>query len=182
MEDNKILGGDERLKKSADEGRADRSTADVARTDTDGTAMSQSERRSMFRDEWTSNALPTPPEIPGFHCCWLSTTNSYDPIHKRMRMGYDPVKIEEVPGFEVYKVNSGEFSGLVACNEMILFKIPTELYQEMMLYFHHEKPLEEEQMLRDNDALRNEQARAVAQPEDDGFRSLGKPKVKPAFH
>lgn len=180
--ENKILG-DDRLKRSDDGGRENRSTADTERTDKDGTAFSKSERISNFRDEWSANALPTPPSLEGYHLAWLSTTNAYDPIHKRMRMGYEPVKAEEVPGFEVYKMRSGEFEGFVACNEMLLFKIPRALYQEMMSFFHHEKPLEEEQMLKNNDALQDAQARPViASPDDDGFKSLGKPKSAPVFN
>jgi len=181
--ENKILGGDERLKRSDDDGRDNRNAADAERTDKDGTAFSASERRSNFRDEWAQNALPQPPDIPGYHLCWLSTTNSYDPIHKRMRMGYEPVKAEEVPGFETYKMRSGEFEGFVACNEMLLFKVPSDLYQEMMSYFHHEKPLEDEEMIRArNEALNDKNAVPVIDPENDGFKSLGKPKKAPVFN
>lgn len=180
--DNKVLGGDDRLKKTTQTaGREDRSAADTDRTDKDGTAFSSSERRTNFRDEWTASALPQPPEILGHHLCWLSTTSTYDPIHKRMRMGYSPVKVEEVPGFEHFKMKSGEYEGFVACNEMLLFKIPNDLYQEMMSYFHHEKPLEEEEMIKKNDALSDAQARAVAQAVDDGMRQLGSKKASPVF-
>lgn len=181
--ENSMLGGDERLKRDDSAGgREQRASADAERTEHDGTAFTAPERRFNFRDEWTQNALPTPPEVPGYHLCWLSTTNNYDPIHKRMRMGYEPVKAEDVEGFEVYKMKSGEFEGFVACNEMLLFKIKKELYQEMMAYFHHEMPLEEEQMLQKNEALNDSQARPViSSPEDDGFKSLGKPRHAPVF-
>lgn len=181
--ENATLGGDDRLKKdAAADARGSRSNADAERTDKDGTAFSKPERLSNFRDEWTANALPTPPAIEGYHLCWLSTTNSYDPIHKRMRMGYEPVKVEDVAGFDVYKVKSGEFTGFVQCNEMILFKIRKELYQDMMSYFHHEKPLEEEEMLKQNPALQDEQAQAVAEKENDGFRQLAQKKSAPVFN
>lgn len=179
---NEILGGDDRLKKSDDAGRANRESSDDERSDHDGLVVKKSERRMSFRDEWTQDALPTPPAVPGYHLCWLSTTNSYDPIHKRMRMGYEPVKAEEVPGFEIFKMKSGEFTGFVACNEMLLFKIKSELYQEIMTYFHHEKPLEEEEMLKQNTALRDSQAAPVAtSAEEDGFKSIGKPRHAPVF-
>jgi hypothetical protein len=180
---NATLGDDRLRRDETAGGRENRSKEDAERTDKDGTAMSGSERRRSFRDEWTQNALPEPPAIPGYHLCWLSTTNNYDPIHKRMRMGYEPVKAEDVPGFEVYKVKSGEFAGMVACNEMVLFKIPHALYQEMMSYFHHEKPLEEEEMIKkQNEALNDPNAKSVtAHSEDDGFKSIGKPKSAPIF-
>lgn len=182
--DNVIIGGDDRLRRDDTAGgRESRASADAERTDKDGTVFAASERRRAFRDEWTQNALPNPPAIPGYHLCWLSTTNNYDPIHKRMRMGYEPVKAEEVEGFEVYKMKSGEFEGFVAVNEMILFKIKQDLYQEMMAYFHHEQPLEEEQMLRKSDAMTDSQARTVVEsPDDDGFKSIGKPRHAPVFN
>lgn len=178
--DNKILG-DDRLKRSTGDGRESRSESDEERTQKDGTVFSAPERISNFRDEWAQNALPQPPEISGYHLCWLSTTNSYDPIHKRMRMGYEPVKAEEVKGFDTYKMKSGEFEGFVACNEMLLFKVKKELYQEMMAYFHHERPLSDEQMLRNNEALQDKQGRPVAAPDEDGFKSLGKSVYSPVF-
>lgn len=180
---NAVLGGDDRLKRDTTAGgRENRESADAERTQKDGTAFSSPERVFNFRDEWSANALPTPPEIPGYHQCWLSTTNSYDPIHRRMRMGYEPVKADEVEGFETFKMRSGEFAGFVGCNEMMLFKIKIEVYQDMMAYFHHERPLEDEEAIKNNEALKDDQAVSVAQkPEDDGFKSLGKPKHAPVF-
>jgi hypothetical protein len=103
--------------------------------------------------------------------------------YKRMRMGYEPVRSDEVPGFEHYKMKSGEYEGQVGCNEMLLFKISKALYQEMMTYFHHEKPLEEEQMLKNNPALQDANAKTVeeAQGESDGFGTLARQKHAPVF-
>jgi len=55
---------------------------------------SNRERIEAFRDRWQNTALPDIPEglLPGFHLCWLSTTNNYDSIDKRMALGYEPVK------------------------------------------------------------------------------------------
>lgn len=181
--ENRIIGDDSRLKKSVHpDSRNDRSTADSDRTDKDGTIFSSSERVKNFRDEWAASALPNVPKIPGFHLCWLSTTNNFDPIQKRMRVGYVPVRADEVPGFEHLKMKSGEHEGMVSCNEMLLFKIKDDLYQEMMEYFHYEKPLEDEQMIKaKNAALTDPQRRDVAQNEDeDGFKQLAKGVRRPA--
>lgn len=141
--------GDERLKKDpAVAARGSRDNADAPRVQ-DGMSLSASERRRMLRQEWVQEVLPTPPEVPGFHLVWLSTTNSTDPIHKRLQVGYQPVKITEVPGFEQYKVDGGQFDGCVACNEMLLFKIPMEIYQDLMTIYHHDMPLEQEQAIRE---------------------------------
>ena len=115
---------DNRLKKNTNSGRENRGAiVDKTRAAPEDSFVSSEERRRMFRSEWMQEALPTPPEIPGFHLCWLSSTNQYDPIHKRLRMGYTPVKAEELPGFENYHVKAGELEGHVACNEMILYKM-----------------------------------------------------------
>jgi hypothetical protein len=139
---------DNRLKKNTSAGRESRGASDLERQPPEESFISSDERRKMFRSEWLQEALPNPPEIKGFHLCWLSTTNQYDPIHKRVRLGYTPVKAEEVPGFENYKVKSGEHAGLVAVNEMILYKLPNDVYQEMMTELHHNAPMDEQEKIR----------------------------------
>ena len=178
------MTGDDRLKKStATNVRGDRVEADASRTQMDGTAITMEERRRMIRSEWSSDVLPTPPAVEGWHFCWLSTTNSTDPIYKRMQKGYEPVRAVDVPGFAQYKVNQGEFEGCVACNEMLLFRIPEELYQEIMTVFHHERPMEEEEILRANAAQavneRDSNGRDLGQAE--GFDALARRVRPPQF-
>lgn len=169
------LNQDARLKKSADAGRDNRSSEDVRRQDADGTVLTASERRRLFRNEWSQEALPTPPEIAGYHLCWLSTTNSYDPIHKRIRMGYTPVMSNEIAGFEHFKMKSGEYEGYVAVNEMLLFKIPNEIYQSIMEEIHHFAPLEEEEKLKASLVLgqRDSNGKQLGTIEGEGIGSLG---------
>ncbi len=175
MTDNKIVGGEDRLKKDvAAETRGDRASSDVGRTQMDGTALSMEERRKLMRSDWNTEVLPTPPSMPGWHFCWLSTTNSSDPIYRRMQKGYEPVKVSDIPGFAQYRVEQGEFEGCVACNEMLLFKIPEELYQEAMRYFHHDLPMEEEEMLRANAAVAGQDSNGRELGEVEGFSTLGR--------
>ena len=54
----------------------------------------------MFRDEFMQESLPKVPDDPNWHYCWLSTTNAYDTIHKRMRLGYAAVTTDDLQGFE----------------------------------------------------------------------------------
>ena len=102
----------------------------------------------MWSEEWTQSALPKLPEFDGWHLCWLSTSNSYDSIDKRIRLGYVPVKSEELPGYEDYRVKAGEHVGYISCNEMLLFKLPMDVYQEIMMHMHHEMPQEEAEKIR----------------------------------
>jgi len=92
--------------------------------------------------------LPKLPNMDGWHLCWLSTTNSYDSIDKRIRLGYVPVKSEELPGYEDYRVKAGEHVGYISCNEMLLFKLPMDVFQEIMMHHHYDQPRDEAEKLR----------------------------------
>jgi hypothetical protein len=120
----------------------------------DPTSKSKRERAEAFRDKWQNSALPDLPKgiIPGMHLCWLSTTNNYDSIDKRMALGYEPVKASDLgKGFEgLGKMSSGKFEGCVSCNEMVLFKLPEEIYQEVMRMMHLEDPLEHQRNITAN--------------------------------
>jgi len=177
-----IIGGDERLRKSAGSAvRGNRESADLGRTSLDGTILTSAERRRMLRDEWVQEVLPTPPVTDGWHYCWLSTTSSTDPIFKRQQLGYQPVLAAEIPGFESYTDKSGgSFDGCISCNEMVLFKIDHERWQDIMMVFHHDLPLEQETGLRETVEREDEDRNGVklGSVEGDGYKALGKPRVR----
>jgi hypothetical protein len=178
---------DSRLKKSLNAGgRETRASEDASRAAPEEKFISAQERRKMFSDEWTQSALPKLPEMPGWHLCWLSTTNSYDSIDKRIRLGYVPVKTEEIPGFENFRVKAGEHAGFIACNEMLLFKIPMEIYQDIMLHMHHEKPMEESEKIRvqleNLQGARDSSGRSLGRVEGEGFGEIERSVPTPVFH
>ena len=176
---------DSRLKKSLSAGgRESRASLDKSREAPEETFVSADERRKMWKDEWVQSALPNVPEMPGWHMCWLSTTNSYDSIDKRIRLGYIPVKAEDYTGFENYRVKAGEHTGYIACNEMLLFKIPMGMYQEIMAHFHHDAPLEEANKIKlqaEQSVGRDSRGRALGQVEGEGIEQLDKPLPAPSF-
>jgi len=176
---------DSRLKKSLSAGgRESRASLDESREAPETKFVSSEERRKMWKDEWTQSALPAIPEIKGWHLCWLSTTNSYDSIDKRIRLGYIPVKAEEVPGMENNRVKAGEHVGFVACNEMLLYKIPMEMYQEVMAHFHHEAPLEDANKIRlqaEQLQGRDSSGKPLGRVEGEGFEGIDKPISAPVF-
>ena len=177
---------DSRLKKSLSAGGREQSrvSRDPVREAPEETFVSSEERRKMWKDEWTQSALPNAPDLPGWHVCWLSTTNSYDSIDKRIRLGYIPVKAEDVKGFENYRVKAGEHTGYIACNEMLLFKIPMDMYQEIMAHFHHDAPLEEANKIKmqaEQAVGRDSRGRALGQVEGEGIEQLDKPLPAPSF-
>ena len=137
-----------RLKKSLNAGGRETRNEDASRAAPEDKFISTQERKKMWSEEWTQSALPKLPSLNGWHLCWLSTTNSYDSIDKRIRLGYVPVKSEELPGYEDYRVKAGEHVGYISCNEMLLFKLPMDVFQEVMTHMHYDKPREESEKIR----------------------------------
>jgi len=176
---------DSRLKKSLSAGgRESRASLDESREAPEDKFVSAEERRKMWKDEWTQSALPAIPAIKGWHLCWLSTTNSYDSIDKRIRLGYVPVKAEEVPGMENNKVKAGEHVGFIACNEMLLYKIPNDMYQDVMAHFHHEAPLEDANKIRlqaEQVQGRDSSGKPLGRVEGEGLDYIDKPIPTPVF-
>jgi hypothetical protein len=175
-----------RLKKSLNAGnRQDRSNGEAGRLAPEDKFASTQERKKMWSEEWTQSALPKLPNLDGWHLCWLSTTNSYDSIDKRIRLGYVPVKSEELPGYEDYKVKSGEHIGYISCNEMLLFKLPMEVYQDVMTHMHHDKPREEEDKIRvqveNLQGGRDSNGKALVGIEGDGFGNFDQQVRTPVF-
>lgn len=164
---------DERLKKSAGEGRESRAMND--RAVTENRVISDDERVEMFRQQFFQSALPDLPKIDGWHLCWLTTTNPRDSIQMRMRLGYEPVKPEDVPGWEYAAVKSGEWTGFIGVNEMLAFKLPQSLYEKFMKEAHHDAPMREEEKLTDTTEFLEQQARAGKSRIDvgDGLQELG---------
>ena len=177
-----------RLKKSLNaNGRQDRTNGEAGRVAPQEKFASAQERRKMWSEEWTQSALPKLPEMEGWHLCWLSTTNSYDSIDKRIRQGYVPVKSDELPGYDNYAVKSGEHVGYISCNEMLLFKIPMEVFQEVMTHMHHDKPREEAEKVRvqmENlqGQARDSSGRPLVKVEGEGMGSFDQqPNEMPVF-
>jgi hypothetical protein len=178
---------DSRLKKTLNAGgRESRSSQDLSRAAPEEAFISKQERRKMWSDEWTQSALPKVPDLPGWHLCWLSTTNGYDSIDKRMRLGYVPVKADEFPGFDNFRVKAGEDIGFIACNEMRLYKLPMDVYQEVMTQMHHDAPNEESDKVRVQveqlQGNRDSSDKSLGSVEGEGFGNLDRKVKTPVFY
>ena len=147
---------DERLKKELGASRRSRAMDD--RTVTERRDVSDDDRLKMFQNQLFNDALPDLPEIPGYHVCWLTTTNPRDSIHRRMQLGYEPIKSADVPGMEYATLKTGDWEGFVAVNEMLAFKLPMSLYEKFMQEVHHDAPSREEGKLADTADFLREQA------------------------
>ena len=138
---------DNRLKRSPGESRQDRTDQDKSRAAPEENFPLVRERR-RFRNEFQHEVLPSIPDIPGYHLCWLATNNQYDPLHRRYQMGYQPVLASELTGYDMYQVKQGEQSGHIQCQEMLLCKMPMDVYQDIMLENHHYQPLDEAEKIK----------------------------------
>lgn len=131
-------------------------------------------RLDLFRSQFSQAALPDLPPIPGFHLCWLTTTNPRDTIAMRARLGYTPVKPEDVPGWDHATLKTGEYAGLIGVNELLAFKLPLNLYEQYMQEAHHYAPMREQEKLTANVDSIQEGARSKGADvvEFDGMREL----------
>lgn len=127
------------------ESRSDRRSSD--RPNSQNREVTDAERVDMLRRTFFQSALPDIPPIEGYHVCWLTTQNPRDPVHGRLRLGYELIKASEVPGFDHLGMKSGDFPGVVAVNEMIAAKLPLHLYDAFMREVHYEAPLREEEQI-----------------------------------
>ena len=164
---------DERMKKSAGFNRENRALSD--RNFTQNREVSEDERVAMFRQQFFQSSLPDLPKIPGWHTCWLTTTNPRDSINMRIRLGYEPIKPEDVPGWEYATIKTGDWVGFIGVNEMLAFKLPISLYEKYMREAHHDAPLREEEKLTDTAEFLEQQARASKSKlvMGDGNREIG---------
>lgn len=141
-------------------GRRDRALDSVRASDK--RLLGDQERLDEFRKSLYQSILPDLPKIKGYHVIWLTTNNPADSIPARMRLGYEPIKPSEVPGFESLSLKTGEYAGMIGVNEMVAFKLPLRLFQLYMEEAHHTQPMLEEQKLEDAAEAIAEQARASA--------------------
>lgn len=145
--------------------------------------VTNEERLAFFRDQLFNSALPSLVEIPGYHLCWLTTTNPRDSIMMRLRLGYELLKASDFPGFEAVTLKTGDYAGCIGVNEMLASKLPLDLYELYMTEAHHNAPNNEEEKLRA--VLETIQQNAVAQKAEviaeEGNAELGKNKLRPVF-
>jgi hypothetical protein len=145
--------------------------------------LTDRERAEAYKRSFYQSHLPDLPAIKGHHVCWLTTTNPRDSIAARMRLGYEPIKASEIPGFEHISMKSGEWIGCIGINEMLAFKLPLHLYETYMGISHHYQPLEEEGSIVSEAMKQQEQSEGVIGQlnMEEGTAALGKGPAPPVF-
>lgn len=156
---------------------------------TEDRELSDSERVDMLRRTFFQSALPDLPQIEGYHVCYLTTQNPRDPIHGRMRLGYELIQAHEIPGFEHMSLKDGSYAGAIGVNEMVAAKIPIHLYEAFMREVHFDAPLREEESIYNSAMQVNEQAAQAAKRGgrmkgpiiEAGTQDLGQAREAPSF-
>ena len=173
---------DARLSKTSDKAREPRDMQE--RNVKENREISDEERVEMFRHQFFQSALPDLPKIPGYHTCWLTTTNPRDSVQTRMRLGYEAIKPSDVPGWEYATLKTGEYAGFIGVNEMLAFKLPMRLYEAFMTEAHFNAPLrEDEKLVAMTEGMRDQVERAGGKLiEGDGMADLRNVPERPAFH
>lgn len=179
---------DSRLVRSAAQAPRDtRNAAAAARDTNSGVTQSDAERRRQLRDAAVDETLPTPPAKPGWTRCWLSTTHPSDTIYNRVRKGWQPVMARDVDGYDTaFASDKGDrYDGIVRCNELLLYEIPSATHNDLMVIYHHDMPNEEEegirQKLRQNTQAPGDFDELVSDKDGSGFTEVGKHKT-PIFN
>lgn len=176
---------DSRLKKG--QGKIRESRALQSRSVTANRDLTDSERRDAFKRSFFQSHLPDLPKIDGFHVCWLTTANVQDPIHARLRFGYELLEAAEYPGWEHAKSKaSSDYPGKIMVNEMIAAKIRLDLYQDFMAWVHHQQPLEQAAAIKNRvqaivDGLSQSGARGVGAEMTGGMKEMGQDPGVPDF-
>lgn len=151
-------------------------------------AISDDDRLDQFRRGLHQSVLPDIPPIPGYHVCWLTTTNPRDSLVMRLQLGYQPIRPDEVPGGRYMSMKTADHGDVVQVNEMIAFKLPLHLYESYMRHNHHDEPLREEGKLATVREVIEEAARGVSRKTrklkieaEEGSDELGEEPEVPSF-
>lgn len=175
------LSQDSKLKRSAADSRSHRAMND--RSVTENRELTDSERAEAYRKSFYQSHLPDLPKLRGYHVCWLTTTNPRDSVYARMRLGYEPLKATDIPGWDHIALKSGEWMGCIGVNEMLAAKLPLHLYETYMRISHHDQPMEEEAGIVSETLKQQEETRGVIGRVtlEEGMAELGTGPAPPVF-
>jgi hypothetical protein len=127
--------------------------------------------------QWTPpELLPEPDKQPGFAYRWIrvSTLNTADPrnISAKLREGWEPVKIEEQPKFQLLIDPNSRFKDNIEVGGLLLCKTPQELVDQRNGYY--QKQAEGQMESVDNSLMRQSDPRMPLFNERKSTTSFGK--------
>ena len=142
---------------------------------------SETRANTERRKEWAPpSQLDAPPAPNGFKHRWIRTeARGFDDsknMSARLREGWEPVRADEYPDFELPIVNSGKYEGVFGVGGLILARIPEETVKEREDYFRRKSSDQMEAV--DADLMRENQhsTMTINKPDRQSRVTFGGPK------
>lgn len=108
-----------------------------------------------------ASTLPEPDKQPGYSYRWIrvSSLGQADPrnVSAKLREGWEPVKIEEQPEFQMLVDKDSRFKDNIEVAGLLLCKCPTEFMEQRKAYFSRKNSAQMESV--DNNFMRENDAR-----------------------
>ena len=120
--------------------------------------------------------LPEPDKQPGFAYRWIrvSTLNTADPrnVSAKIREGWEPVKIEEQPKFQLLVDPTSRFKDNIEIGGLLLCKTPVEFVQQRNKYYSDQARAQS--LAVDNNLMRQSDSRMPIFNERKSTTTFGK--------
>ena len=120
--------------------------------------------------------LPEPVKMPGYSYRWIrvATLNTADPrnISAKLREGWEPVKIEEQPQFQLLIDPNSRFKDNIEVGGLLLCKTPTEMVDQRNAYYNKQTQAQAEAV--DNNLMSQSDPRMPLFRERKSSSSFGK--------
>ena len=133
----------------------------------------QAERPKVWQP---ASTLPEPDKLPGYVYRWVrvSTQGQSDPrnISSKMREGWEPVRIEEQPKFQMMVDPDSRFKDNIEVAGLLLCKAPKEMMEQRNEYYAGKNQAQMESV--DNNFMRESDARMPLFREKKSSTSFGK--------
>jgi hypothetical protein len=127
--------------------------------------------------QWSQpELLPEPDKQAGFSYRWIrvSTLNTADPrnLSAKLREGWEPVKVEEQPQFQLLIDPNSRFKDNIEIGGLLLCKTPTEFVEQRNA--HYAKQTQAQTDAVDNNLMRQSDPRMPLFKENKSSTSFGK--------
>ena len=120
--------------------------------------------------------LPEPVKMSGYSYRWIrvATLNTADPrnISAKLREGWEPVKIEEQPQFQLLIDPNSRFKDNIEVGGLLLCKTPTEMVDQRNAYYNKQTQAQAEAV--DNNLMSQSDPRMPLFRERKSSSSFGK--------
>jgi len=142
-------------------------------------AKSTREHQSRSTPWKPPSMLEAPPAPEGYRHRWIrAEVMGFDDrknISARSREGWELVRGDEYPDFEIPTVDDGKHAGVIGVGGLLLARIPEEIANERTVYF---KNVAKDQMSAvDNDLAREQHpAMPISKPERQSSVTFGGPR------